>query len=124
MIPIDTAQTLAQAWIHAWNQHDLDGILSHYSDEIEFFSPFIIKLLNNPTGSLVGKAALREYFQIGLNAYPDLHFDLQDILIGVDSLVLYYRSVNQRMTAEYMEINPDGLIYRVCAHYNPRPDIS
>jgi hypothetical protein len=43
--------------------------------------------------------------------------DLEAILAGVNSLVLYYPSVNNLLSAEYMEIGDRGLIAKVSAHY-------
>jgi ketosteroid isomerase-like protein len=34
-------QEFAQVWIHAWNSHDLEDILSHYSEDIEITTPMI-----------------------------------------------------------------------------------
>jgi ketosteroid isomerase-like protein len=108
---------LATQWLAAWNQHDLAAILTHYSESVQFTSPLIIKLLKNPSGTIHGKAALRDYFQIGLNAYPDLKFELIDLLIGVDSLVIYYHSVNSLLAAEFMHLDAEGLVDQVSAHY-------
>lgn len=111
------AQHLASQWVEAWNAHDLDAILSHYAENIEFTSPFVVKLTGDSSGTLHGKAALRDYFSRGLSAYPDLHFDLLRVLAGVDSVTLYYRSVNGLYAAETMQLGPDGLVTRVLAHY-------
>ena len=35
----------AREWIDAWNAHDLERILSHYSDEIVFTSPVAAQLV-------------------------------------------------------------------------------
>jgi ketosteroid isomerase-like protein len=34
-------------WINAWNSNDIDGILSLYSNDVEFTSPIIKKLFSN-----------------------------------------------------------------------------
>lgn len=67
---------------------------------------------------VVGKAALRAYFERGLAAYPELHFELEDMLCGVHSVVLYY--VNQKGThaGEFMELTATGKVARVVAHYS------
>ncbi len=78
-----------------------------------------MKLLGDPTGTVRGKAALRDYFARGLAAYPDLRFTLQRVLTGVDSLTLCYRSVNNLDAAEVMRLGPDGRVARVWAHYAP-----
>jgi hypothetical protein len=114
------ARALADHWIAAWNAHDLDAILSHYDDAIELTSPAAAQLLNTPDGKVTGKANLRAYFQRGLATYPDLHFDLKDILCGLNSVVLYYTNQKGSHTAEYMEVAPTGKVTRVVANYSAR----
>jgi len=44
---METQQTeaFAKGWIQAWNQRDLEAILSHYTEDVEFQSPLVVKLL-------------------------------------------------------------------------------
>lgn len=118
MISKQKAQELAQEWIEAWNSHDIDQILSHYSNEIVFTSPFIVKLLGDNSGIIQGKANLRSYFIKGLEAYPNLKFELYRVLTGVDSITLYYKTVNEMFAAEVMHIDSEGKIAKVIAHYS------
>jgi hypothetical protein len=39
-------------WIASWNAHDLDRILSHYTDGFEMSSPVIIKVAGELSGTL------------------------------------------------------------------------
>jgi len=117
MIKEQSAQSLAEAWIDAWNRHDLDAILQHYATDVEFTSPFVPALSGDQSGTLRGRGQLAAYFQKGLQAYPDLHFDLMQVLTGIDSLLLYYRSVNGMLAGEMMMVNDQGLIQRVRVHY-------
>ncbi|HZC44077.1 MAG TPA: nuclear transport factor 2 family protein [Acidobacteriaceae bacterium] len=113
------ARAFAQEWIEAWNSRDLDRILAHYSDDVVLLSPVALKLLNNGTGMVEGKAALRDYFLRGLNAYPDLRFVLTDVLWGVETIVAYYgNNVRDGKTAEVMQFGSSGKIIRVFANYN------
>lgn len=118
MLDKKTTQEIAQQWIEVWNSHNLDEILSHYAEEIEFSSPLIAKLLGNADGKIQGKAVLRDYFARGLKAYPDLKFELIQVLTGVNSLVIYYHSVQNLYAAEWMMIGDRNLITQVQAHYN------
>ncbi|SFD24879.1 SnoaL-like domain-containing protein [Chitinophaga sp. CF118] len=108
---------LAQHWLHAWNTHNLDAIMEHYSEDVVFYSPFIQKLNNDPSGCIHGVTALRAYFQKALIAYPDLQFEPYHIMEGVNSLVLYYKSVGNRLAAEMMLLNAAGKVAEVRAHY-------
>ncbi len=35
------ANTFAKEWLESWNSHDLDRILSHYSDDLEITTRLI-----------------------------------------------------------------------------------
>jgi len=115
----ESARRLAQEWITAWNRHDMEAILAHYADEIEFTSPFVPKLAGIESGTLVGKSALRDYFRQGLEAYPDLRFELMQVLVGVRSVTLLYRSVNNLDAAEVLTLNNLARIVRAEVHYSP-----
>ncbi len=114
----DEIWNLAKAWIAAWNAHDLDSIMSHYEDAVELTSPAAAQLLGIPGGKVVGKSNLRAYFERGLAAYPELHFELEDVLSGVSTLVLYYKNQKGTRTGEFMELSPTGKVARVVAHYS------
>jgi hypothetical protein len=112
------ARQLAHYWVSAWNSHDLDAIMSHYAGEVILTSPVATKLLNDASGRVVGKDALRSYFKLGLAAYPNLAFELVDVMWGISSVVLYY--VNQKGTksGEFMELDSEQKVIRVVANYN------
>ena len=114
----DEAWNLADQWVAAWNNHDLDAIMSHYDDAIELTSPVAAQLLRTADGKLVGKANLRAYFQRGLEAYPELHFRLEDVLWGVNSVLLYYTNQKGTRTGAFMELSAIGKVARVVANYS------
>lgn len=118
-IPIsrDDTETFAREWIRAWNAHDLDSILSHYDDAVELTSPIAAQLLQQPNGRIIGKANLRSYFQRGLEAYPQLRFELEAVFCGLQSVVLCYTNQKGTRTAEFMEFSPAGEVIRAVANY-------
>jgi predicted ester cyclase len=114
----DEAWSLANHWVAAWNAHDLDLIMTHYEDAIELISPVAARLLGMPDGKVVGKPNVRAYFQRGLEAYPELHFRLEDVLWGINSIVLYYTNQKGTRTGEFMELSASGKVVRVVANYS------
>lgn len=78
---------------------------------------YLLKLTDNKTGMLRGKDKVKDYLAKGLIAYPDLHFKLINVFVGVGSIALNYESVNKLMAAEVFEINDKGLASRVQCHY-------
>lgn len=112
------ARAFAEAWVEAWNEHDLERIVGHYAEEIELRSLMAGRLLQGD-GTVRGQAALREYFALGLRAYPQLRFDLIDVLWGTETIVIYYaNNVRGRKTAEVMLLSAEGKIRRVWANYD------
>lgn len=112
------AGDFATIWIQDWNTHDLEAVMSHYSDQVDFTSPFIKLMGINAEGKINNKAALQEYFARALIKYPDLHFELYHELKGLHSVVLFYKSVHGLLSAEFMEFDQAGKIVCVKAHYN------
>ena len=118
MLTQKAANEFAQDWLNAWNSHDLDEIMRHYGTDVVLVSPVAAKLLNDPSGMVKGKDALRAYFRRGLEAYPNLRFQLVDVLWGLSSIVLYYVNQKGTKTGEFMEIDADSKVTRVVANYN------
>jgi len=120
MLTPEEAMERSKAWISAWNDHDLERILAHYAEEIEFISPFAVRLAGVPDGTVRGKAALREYFRKALEAYPELHFHLHFVCASVQSFTVVYESVHGLQAVEVFELNEAGEVCRVLAHYGTR----
>ena|SRR3990172_4357298 len=120
MISQEHAEQIAREWIDAFNRHDLEAVLAHYADDVEFTSPVVVELLGDPSGTVRGKQALRSYFERGLARFPNLGFELLHVLAGVDGLTLVHRGTHRdRIGAEVMRLNRLGQIDRVTVHYGP-----
>jgi hypothetical protein len=118
MLDHQWALAFARDWIAAWNAHDLQRILSHYTDDFEMSSPLIVERLGDPTGTLRGKERVAEYWRSGLSPTPPLRFELLDVLVGIDQLTLYYRSVGRHIVAETLCINSSGKATRGIAQWS------
>ena len=118
MIDPQWAQTFADDWIAAWNAHDIERILSHYSDDFQMSSPLIVERLGLPEGTLTGKRAVRDYWQPSMSMNPPLRFDLLDVLVGVDAITLYYHNVGRRVVAETLFFDSAGKATRGIAQWS------
>ena len=116
MITREFAMQFAEEWIEAWNSHDLERVLSHYSDDFEMSSPRIPIIVGNESGVLRGKDAIGAYWRRALELTPQLQFELISIFVGADSVVLYYRSVRGRAT-EVFFFNTAGEVIKAAANY-------
>jgi ketosteroid isomerase-like protein len=120
MITKAFAEHFAAEWIAAWNSHDLSRILSHYSDDFEMSSPVIVQITGEASGKLKGKTTVSAYWQKALTKMPNLHFDLISVLIGVDTVTLYYKG-HRGLSAEVFHFNAAGRITEAFAHYVEPP---
>lgn len=111
------AERFALEWIAAWNAHDLDRILAHYTDDFEMASPVIRRLGHAADGRLRGKAAVGAYWRAALDANPALRFEPVATLTGADSLTLLYRGATGQLVAEVMSFDADGKVRAASAHY-------
>jgi len=107
----------ARDWIDAWNSHDFDRILSHYEDDFEMSSPVIIRVTGEASGILRGKSAVGAYWAKALTLNPSLRFELITVLVGVDSITLYYKGV-RGLSAEVFHFGSSGKVTRAFAHYD------
>ncbi|MCS6306063.1 MAG: hypothetical protein H8K07_20725 [Nitrospira sp.] len=63
-----------------------------------------------------GKAAVAAYWAKALARPPTVRFELHSILVGAESVVIYYKGVSG-MVAELFSFNPSGKVSRSSAHY-------
>ena len=110
------AERFAAKWIEAWNAHDLQRILSHYSVDFRMASPVIRHIAGEPSGRLEGREAVGNYWRLALERQPSLRFELREVLCGADSVTLLY-SGPRGSAAEVFVFGDDGLVREALAHY-------
>lgn len=111
------ADHIAQSWIDAWNRHDMDAILAHYTDDFEMTTSHIVSLMNDPTGTLKGKEDLGGYWRKALQAYPDLHIVLEEVYACVNAVAISYRSVKKGKAVEMLMLNAEGKVVKAFGCY-------
>lgn len=119
MITKEFATAFAKDWVDAWNAHDLEKILSHYTEDFTIESPMAIKLYPQSGGTVIGKNEVRKYWTIGLERSPDLKFELLEVLIGVNSLALYLFNISsKKKSVEVMSFNSDKKVNKVIVSFS------
>ncbi len=80
-----------EKWVKAWNDHNLNAIVSSYDSELEFSSPKIrIILGENRNNTIYSKGELNRYFSAGLEKFPILKFKIIDFTVGDNKVILEY----------------------------------
>jgi ketosteroid isomerase-like protein len=112
--------TLGREWIAAWNSRDLERILALYADDSEMTSDKIQALGFDSGGTLRGKSKLREYWGKALQLVPNLHFDLIDLFVSPDSVVVFYANERGMRICEYLRVDADAKIRQGSANHLAR----
>jgi ketosteroid isomerase-like protein len=107
----DEAVAWAEQWIEEWNRRDVEAVLAHFADDVEFCSPLVVGVTGRSNGIVRGKDELRDYWVIALESHPDLHFELDDVHVGVDAIAIHYRNAG-RATTEVAVFDADGRVAR------------
>jgi len=108
----DEAQRWAEQWIEEWNRHDVEAVLAHFADDVEFASPVVTTVTGDPSGVVRGKDALRAYWTKALTTRQDLHFELDDVHLGVEALVIRYHNQAGGSCLEVAAFDADGKVAR------------
>ena len=119
---LEAAEAYAVQWAEDWNSHDLERILSHYTEDVAWASPTIVRVMNDPSGELHGKDALRAYFSLAMERMNDLHFVVEHVRAGVNSIVIGYRNERGIPVSEVLTIAPRRLRRPVSGHAEEPPD--
>jgi len=110
-------RSLAEHWIAAWNEHDLDRIMEHYSNDIEFEANTVVRRWQKPDGTLRGIAELRAHFRLGLQLAPELKFTLEDVFSAPSGYAVLYQRENGNRVLDVVELNAEQKAVRVKAFY-------
>jgi ketosteroid isomerase-like protein len=108
---------LALDWIGAWNARDIDKIMDHYADDVEFYSPTVVQRWNIEDGRLIGKAKLKQHFLKGFELAPDLHFEFVSVMAEDNSVTITYKRENGQLVSDYIMLDKAGKAKLVKAYY-------
>ncbi len=106
-MPTPDPRRFADAWLLAWNAHDVDAVLEHFHDDVVFTSPVAARVLPESDGTVRGRDALRHYWTTALKALPDLHFDVIGVYQGESTLVINYRNHRGELVNEVLTFDGD-----------------
>ena len=106
--------SIAQAWFEAFNNHNLEKLLSLYDDEAAHFSPKLKVRQPETNGLIIGKNALRNWWQDAFERLPTLHYKATTLTANADRVFLEYlrtvESENEMLVAEVLEIKEGKII--------------
>jgi ketosteroid isomerase-like protein len=81
---------IATKWFEAFNEHDLEELLSLYDDNAQHFSPKLKIRKPDTQGLIKGKAALREWWQDAFDRLTSLQYEVIKLTADDEQVFMEY----------------------------------
>ncbi|NSL85345.1 nuclear transport factor 2 family protein [Chitinophaga solisilvae] len=110
----ENLEQIAQRWLDAFNQRNLEQLLSLYHENAEHYSPKLKLRLPATNGLVTGKPALRSWWQDAFDRLPTLHYKINTLTANGQRVFMEYtRQVSgeaDMLVAEVLEIRDGSII--------------
>ncbi len=107
-------QSIAFKWFDAFNDHNLEQLLSLYADDAEHFSPKLKIRKPETKGLVIGQDALRSWWQDAFDRLPSLHYKVTSLTANADRVFMeYVRTVEgeeDMLVAEVLIVNENKIV--------------
>jgi len=104
---------IATSWIDAFNEHNLENLLSLYDDNARHYSPKLKMKQPETHGLITGKSAMRLWWKEAFGNLPSLRYEVLRVVADENNVFIeYIRHVHNESdlrVGEVLEIK-NGLI--------------
>ena len=113
-------QQIAIKWFDAFNTKNLEKLLELYDDEAQHFSPKLKIRQPETNGLIIGKEAMRLWWQDAFDRLPTLHYKVTSLTANTDRVFMEYtRQVTgeaDMLVAEVLEIKEGKIVFSRVYH--------
>jgi hypothetical protein len=107
-------QSIAFRWFEAFNNKQLEKLLSLYESDAQHYSPKLKIRQPETNGLVIGVEAMRVWWQNAFDRLPSLKYELTSLTANSDRVFMeYIRKVDgeeDMLVAEVLEINQGKII--------------
>ena len=111
---------VANNWLKAFNEHNLEALLSLYNEQAEHYSPKLKVRLPETQGLIKGKTALRAWWLDAFERLPSLQYISQTLTANNERVFMEYvrkvKGEDDTKVAEVLEIKNGLIIYSRVYH--------
>lgn len=110
----ENLQSIAFRWFEAFNTKQLDKLLSLYDDDAQHFSPKLKIRQPETNGLIIGKEAMRVWWQDAFDRLPSLHYKVTSLTANSDRVFMEYvrqvKNEDDMLVAEVLEVRSGKII--------------
>jgi ketosteroid isomerase-like protein len=107
-------QSIAFKWFDAFNNHNLEQLLSLYDEDAAHFSPKLKIRQPETQGLVTGKEALQAWWQDAFDRLPSLHYKVTSLTANADRVFMeYIRTVENEedmLVAEVLVVKENKIV--------------
>lgn len=111
---------IATRWFEAFNEHNLEKLLSLYDEQARHYSPKLKVRQPETKGLIKGKAALRAWWQDAFDRLPTLKYEVVKLTADEEQVFMEYtRSVDGEeplSVGEVLQISNGLIVYSRVYH--------
>jgi hypothetical protein len=111
---LDKINIIALKWFEAFNEHNLEKLLSLYDDNAEHFSPKLKVRQPETNGLIKGKDALRAWWKVAFIRLPTLRYEIKRLTPYDDRVFMEYirhvQGEDEMVVGEMLEVKNDLII--------------
>lgn len=112
--------SIAHKWFEAFNNHNLDKLLSLYDDNAEHFSPKLKIKKPETNGLIKGKKNLFDWWQEAFEQLPTLYYKVTSLTANENRIFMEYtrtlQDENDTLVAEVLEIKDEKIVFSRVYH--------
>ncbi|MBK9454802.1 MAG: nuclear transport factor 2 family protein [Bacteroidetes bacterium] len=112
--------TIAKLWLNAFNEHNLEALLDLYADDAQHFSPKLKIRQPETNGLIIGKDAMRAWWQDAFERLPDLVYREEQLTANNNRVFMEYTRIvggePNMSVAELLEIKNGKIIFSRVYH--------
>lgn len=112
--------TIAKLWLNAFNEHNLEALLDLYADDAQHFSPKLKIRQPETNGLIIGKDAMRTWWQDAFERLPDLVYREEQLTANINRVFMEYTRIvggePNMSVAELLEIKNGKIIFSRVYH--------
>lgn len=101
----DWCKAFVRDWQQAWNEHNLEKILSFYEEGFAMTSPVFQEVLGAAGMSCFGKPELRRFCETVFSGVPEYSIKVMAVAVGIGSVTVHYLDSSSRLIAETMQFS-------------------